>query len=249
MLIGPKTIKLPIYFQAIRDATTFESGIMYLATAIPFAIAILVAGPVTSLIGYYTPVMILGTVLMAISTGLYTTFSPTTPPSEWISYQILYGIGVGLAFQQPYTAVQTVLPDSAVATALVVLSFTQEIGGIVALSIAQNMFTNRLTRNLAKQVPGLDPQAILKNGALGVKNIVSEEYAAGVKTAYNDAIVDVFYLALALTCLTVVGAVFIEWRSVKEVTVEVNDQKQKERVGGETERAKEGLVMPDEPST
>ena len=134
---------------------------MYLATAIPFVVAILVAGPVTSLIGHYTPVMILGAVLMAISTGLYTTFSPTTPPSEWIPYQILYGIGVSLALQQP-TAVQTILPDSAVATALVVLSFTQEIGGIIALSFAQNMFTNRLTRNLAKQVPGLESQAILK---------------------------------------------------------------------------------------
>ncbi|KAJ5673614.1 hypothetical protein N7507_002741 [Penicillium longicatenatum] len=210
---------LPIYFQAIRSATTFESGLMYLPTAIPFALAILAAGPITTLIGYYTPVMVIGAVFMAIATGLYTTFSPTTPPSEWISYQILYGIGVGLAFQQPYTAVQTVLPDSAVATALVVLSFTQEIGGIVALSIAQNMFTNRLIRNLAKQAPGLDPRVVLKNGALGIQNLVSAEYAAGVKTAYNDAIVDVYYLALALTCLTVVGAVFIEWRSVKEGAV------------------------------
>lgn len=213
-------MKLPIYFQAIRNASTFESGLMYLPTAVPFALAVLVAGPVTTLIGYYTPVMVLGSILMAISTGLYTTFSPTTPSSEWIPYQILYGIGVGLAFQQPYTAVQTVLPDSAVATALVVLSFTQEIGGIVALSIAQNMFTNRLTRNLTKEVPGLDPRIVLNNGALGIKNILAEEYAAGVKSAYNDAIVDVYYLALALTCLTVVGAVFIEWKSVREEKVE-----------------------------
>jgi hypothetical protein len=124
---------------------------------------------------------------------------------------------------------------------LVVLSFTQEIGGIVALSIAQNMFTNRLIRNLAKQAPGLDPRAVLKNGALGIQNLVSAEYAAGVKTAYNDAIVDVYYLALALTCLTVVGAVFIEWRSVKEGAVKENDKM--EAVKG-TERAYEGFAPP-----
>lgn len=249
MLTEFKNKKLPIYFQAIHNATTFESGLMYLPTAIPFALAILIAGPVTSHIGYYTPVMIIGTVLTAISTGLYTTFSPTTPPSEWISYQILYGIGVGLAFQQPYTAVQTVLQDSVVPTALVVLSFTQEIGGIVALSIAQNMFTTRLTRNLAKQVPGLDPRSVLKNGALGIKNIVSHEYAAGVQTAYNDAIVDVYYLALALTCLTVVGAVCIEWRSVKEGTADVNDTKVKEAVGGRPIQAQDGLFVSNEAST
>lgn len=202
---------------------------MYLPTAIPFALAILIAGPVTTLIGFYTPVMVIGSILMAVATGLLTTFSPSTPPSEWISYQILYGIGVGLAFQQPYTAIQTVLPESSVATGLVVLSFTQEIGGIMALSIAQNMFTNSLTRNLAKQVPGLDPGVTLKNGALGIRNIVSGEDVAGVKRAYNDAIVNVFYLALALTSLTMIGAVFIEWRSVKEEKAGESDQQLSQR--------------------
>ncbi|KAJ5621967.1 hypothetical protein N7528_005199 [Penicillium herquei] len=239
---------LPIYFQAIRDASTFESGIMYLPTAIPFALAVLAAGPVTSFIGYYTPGMVIGSVFMAIATGLYTTFSSTTPPSEWISYQILYGIGVGLAFQQPYTAVQTVLPETSVATALVVLSFTQEIGGIVALSIAQNMFTNRLTRNLIKEVPGLDPKIILKNGALGIKSIVPEGFTTGVKSAYNEAIIDVYYLALALTCLTVVGAVFIEWKSVRE---EKEDKTAETRAveDGAKEQPQEGLTVSDRGST
>ncbi|KAJ5683932.1 uncharacterized protein N7477_000277 [Penicillium maclennaniae] len=205
-------------YYAIRDASTFESGLMYLPTAVPFALAILAAGPITSFIGYY-------------------------PRYEWISYQILYGIGVGLAFQQPYTAVQTVLPDTAVATALVVLSFTQEIGGIVALSIAQNMFTNRLTRNLTREVPGLDPQIVLNNGALGIKIIVTEGQTAGVKSAYNEAIIDVHYLALALTCLTIVGAVFIEWKSVRKekkeedkwaVTRAVEDVAKEQPQGGPT---------------
>lgn len=222
---------------------------MYLPTAIPFALAVLTAGPVTSFIGYYTPVMVVGSVLMAVATGLYTTFSPTTPPSEWIAYQILYGIGVGLAFQQPYTAVQTVLPDTAVATALVVLSFTQEIGGIVALSIAQNMFTNRLTRNLAKEVPGLDPQIVLNNGALGIKNIVSEKYTAGVKTAYNEAIIDVYYLALALTCLTVVGSVFIEWKSVREEKEEDKTTGTRAVEDETKEQPQEGLTGSDGGST
>lgn len=211
---------------------------MYLPTAIPFALAILVAGPITSLIGYYTPAMVVGSILMAISTGLYTTFSPTTPPSEWIPYQILYGIGVGLAFQQPYTAVQTVLPDSAVATGLVVLSFTQELGGIVALSIAQNMFTSRLARSLAREVPDLDANVVLKNGALGIINVVPEKYAEGVRSAYNDAIIDVYYLALALTCLTVLGGIFIEWKSVKEEKIEGSDKKEKESAVQEGEARK-----------
>lgn len=231
---------------------------MYLPTAVPFALAVLVAGRVTTLIGYYTPVMVVGSILMTIATGLYTTFSPTTPPLEWIPYQILYGIGVGLAFQQPYTAVQTVLPDSSVATALVVLSFTQEIGGIVALSIAQNLFTNRLARNLAKEValvPGLDPSTILvgKNGVLGIANGVPERYVDGVKSAYNDAIVDVYYLALALTCLTVVGSLLIEWKSVKEEKVEAQDNGEEDKAVPAMEQKREdvnreGLAAAEQPA-
>jgi hypothetical protein len=74
-----ETKKLPIYFQAIRNASNFESGLMYLPTAIPFALAVLVAGPVTTLIGYYTPVMVFGSILMAIATGLYIPPSPRPP--------------------------------------------------------------------------------------------------------------------------------------------------------------------------
>ncbi|KAJ5570579.1 uncharacterized protein N7459_010009 [Penicillium hispanicum] len=248
---------LPIYFQAIRNASTFESGLMYLPTAVPFALAILAAGYVTTRIGYYTPLMVLGSILMVIGTGLFTTFSPTTPSSEWIPYQILYGIGVGLAFQQPYTAVQTILPDSAVGTGLVVLSFTQEIGGIVAISIAQNIFTSRLRRNLAKEVPGLDPRNVLNNGALGIMNIVPKEDVAGVQTAYNDAIVDVYYLALGLTCMTVFGAVFIEWKSVKTDKEGEQGKKETQNMAHKTEQtvtagneqSEEPLAVSDAAST
>lgn len=212
----------------------------------PFAIAVLVAGPITTMIGYYTPVMVIGTVLMVIGTGLYTTFSPTTPPPEWISYQILYGLGVGLAFQQPFIAVQTVLPESAISSALVAIFFTQQIGGIVALSIAQNMFTSRLTRELAKEVPGLDPSTILSNGALGIMKTIPEQYVGQVKGVYNDAIVDVYYLALALTCTTVVAALCIEWRSVKEKANRKDQQEISLQMGEQTieEEGRQADLLP-----
>jgi hypothetical protein len=43
---------------------------MYLPTAVSFALAVLVVGAVTTFIGYYTPVMVTGTILMVIATGL-----------------------------------------------------------------------------------------------------------------------------------------------------------------------------------
>jgi hypothetical protein len=208
--------QLPFYFQAVRGASTLGSSLMYLPLAVALAITALVSGPLTSYIGYYNPALMLGSVLMTLGCGLMTTLRPDTGAGKWISYQILYGIGIGLAFLPPYIAVQTVLPESMVPTALVMLSFAQQFGGIVILSIAQNVFLNGLDHNLATQVPGLDPDTLLGSGALGLINAVPAKFRDQVLIAYNGALVNVFYIALGLTCVLVVSTLGIEWKSVKK---------------------------------
>jgi hypothetical protein len=41
-----------------------------------------------------------------------------------------------------------------------------------------------------------------------------------VQVAYNRAIVQTWYVSVALACMTVVGAAFIEWKSVKGKKIE-----------------------------
>jgi MFS family permease len=207
--------QLPFYFQAVRGASTLGSGIMYLPLAVALAVAALVSGPLTSYIGYYNPTLILGSVLMTVGCGLITTLRPDTSAGMWISYQIIYGIGIGLAFLPPYIAVQTVLPESMVPTALVMLSFTQQFGGIVILSIVQNVFRNGLRQNLTTQVPGIDSDTLLGSGASDLINSVPPNLRDQVLVAYNGALVHVFYVALGLTGMVVVSTLGIEWKSVK----------------------------------
>lgn len=188
---------------------------MYLPTAVALAIGALAGGPLTSYLGYYNPPLMVGSVLMTVGVGLITTFTPDTSAGKWILYQIVYGTGIGLAFQPPFIAVQTVLDDSMVPMALVMLSFTQQSGGIIILSIAQNVFLNRLAHNLATGVPGLEPDIVLDNGALGLIDAVPAEFRDQVLVAYNGALVRVFHISLVLTCLVVVGMFGVEWRSIK----------------------------------
>jgi MFS family permease len=208
--------QLPFYFQAVRGASTLGSSLMYLPLAVALAITALVSGSLTTYIGYYNPVLILGSIFTTVGSGLLTTLQPDTSAGKWISYQIIYGIGIGLAFQPPYIAVQTVLPESMVPTALVMLSFTQQFGGIVILSIAQNVFLCRLGHNLAKHVPGLDASTLLDSGALGLVKSVPTQSKNQVLVAYNGALTEVFYVALGLTCVVVVSTLGIEWKSVKK---------------------------------
>jgi MFS family permease len=207
--------KIAIYFQAIRGATTLESGLMYIPLALSMAISALASGPLTSAIGYNNPALISGCVLMVIGTGLIATFTPDTSPGRWISYQIIYGIGVGLSFQPPFMVIQTVLHDSKIPTALVTLSFAQVSGGVIIQSIAQNIFLNRLAKNLATAVPSMDPNTVLVNGVLNIISAIPKQHRDQALHAYNDAIVDIFFFALGVTCLALVSTLGVEWKSMK----------------------------------
>jgi len=189
---------------------------MYLPLAVSLSIMALVGGPLISLIGYYNPPLIFGSVLAAIGAGLITTLEPDTSADRWIAYQIVYGVGVGLAFQPPYIAVQAILDDSLVPTGLVLLSYTQQFGGIVILSVAQNVFLSRLGQSLAATVPDLDPGIVLDSGALGLIDAVPVKFRDLVLAAYNGSLSHVFYIALGLQCVVVVCALGIEWKSVRE---------------------------------
>ena len=101
----------------------------------------------------------LGGVLMTVGSGLIITLKPGTSEGTLIAYQVIYGIGVGMAFQPPYIALQTILNNSLVPMGLVLLSFTQQLGGISILSIAQVSALSRLFY-LPRLLPA--PQALLR---------------------------------------------------------------------------------------
>lgn len=185
-------------------------------------VAALIGGPITTYVGYPNILLIFGSILMTIGAGLITLFTPNTPTSQWIGYQILYGVGLGLAFQPSWVAVQTVLPDSIVPTALVTLGFSQMFGGIICLSIAQNIFFNQLGKYLAAVVPGFDAGSIVQGGALNIIKDVPQKYHEAALTAYSRALVDVFYITVVLSCLTAVSAFGVEWKSVKKEKREDN---------------------------
>lgn len=79
------------------------------------AAAAILNGQLVSVIGYYTPSLIIGVCLTAIGAGLLTTFGVDSSQGKWIGYQILYGLGLGLASQAPNMAAQTVLAKQDVA--------------------------------------------------------------------------------------------------------------------------------------
>ena len=186
---------------------------------IPFVLSLVVgsmtAGFATRKIGYFTQWIYLSAVIMPIGAGMISTFKTTTPHAEWIGYQTLFGFGLGLGMQQPSLACQSTLNKKDVPTGASLIFFAQSLGGAVFTSVGSNVFNNKLAHGL-EGVVGLDAAAVVQIGATQLRDLVRPEQLPEVLRAYNEAIVDCFYVGVAMSCAAVFGAIWMPWVSIKQ---------------------------------
>ncbi|KAJ7661537.1 major facilitator superfamily transporter [Mycena polygramma] len=212
---------LPIWFQAIKGVSAVKSGIDNLPMILSLVVSSLLSGAIITFLGYYTPFMILSSVLMAVGAGLISTFGVHTGHAHWIGFQIIYGLGVGFGMQQPTIAAQAVLSLQDIPTGTSIMMFAQTLGGALFVSVAQNVFQNKLAAGLAASVPNVNPAIVLKAGATSLRTAIDAADLPAVLEVYNTALVSAFYVSIAMACLSLVGALAIEWKSVKGKNVEM----------------------------
>ncbi|KAI1764472.1 major facilitator superfamily domain-containing protein [Hypoxylon sp. FL1150] len=208
------TYYLPIWFQAVKGVSAFESGIMLLPMILSSVVGAVLSGVIISKVGYYTPFFYLTSIITPIGAGLMTTFTPSTGSGKWIGYQILIGIGLGCGSTMPLNVVQTVLERSDIAIGSALIMFMRFLGSTVFLSVAQTVFLSGLVKKITN-LPDIDPSVINNIGATDLKNLVSGNDLGALLSDYNGAIIDVFYLVVATFAVTIFGSVFVEWRNLK----------------------------------
>lgn len=136
-------------------------------------------------------------------------------------------------------AVQTVLPDDKIPAGISLSVFARSLGGAVSISIAQNVFEQKLKQSLSDVLPNLDESIISGSGAT---NLISNvQSATGGNQAevqmiiqlYNDAVVRVFLVTIILSAITFLAALPIEWKSVKKEKKEKKGDKEDEATATE----------------
>ncbi|KAF2219172.1 major facilitator superfamily domain-containing protein [Elsinoe ampelina] len=210
------TYYLPLWFQAIRGDTAVQSGINSIPTLLSVVSLSLGSGALVFATGYYTWACILAAILTSIGGGLLSTLSISTSTARWIGYQVLLGAGVGLGYQQPIIAVQTALPPEQIAEGTAIQVFMQNFSGAVFIAAAQNILNNRLVQEVSSRKLPVDPSRLFGEGATKLAELVDADDVETLRDAYNDSLVQVFYLASAAAGLSLVGALCIPWLNVKE---------------------------------
>jgi len=206
---------LPFYFQAVKGTTAEGSGIRTIPYLASIIISSIVAGAGITYLGYFKPFMIFGSAVFTIGAGFLYSLKVNSSVGTWVGYQLLAGFGAGSGVQIPFIAVQVVLNNKDMPSGNAMAIFFNSLGGAISISIAQNIFSNGLKKNLPIYAPKIPVEAVISAGATHLRDFVPKALLAGVLKAYVVALDQAFVIAIAVGGIATICSCFVEWRSVK----------------------------------
>ncbi|KUM65955.1 hypothetical protein ACN42_g1161 [Penicillium freii] len=235
--LGILNYYLPEWFQAVEGVSPLESGTRVLASVLAQIVGTLSSGILARKLNFYNPWLFAGPLFMCTAAALYTQFTPfNTPSSHWIGFQVIQGLGVGMAQQMPSLIVQLAVRDKAelMPAAVSLNLFFQYLGATVTQVIGGIVFRSILGKTL--DAHGLSATQIALLSAAGTANIREITNAnfprllRPVLESYNKAITSTFFVAVGTTAAAFCFAFGVKWtriHAVKSTDPEAEEAEQK----------------------
>lgn len=206
---------LPIYFQSIKSASAAQSGIRNLPLILAVSLLTIFSGGLITATGHFGSLMVIGSILATIGTGLIYTLDIDTGSGKWIGYQIVAGVGLGVALQIPVIVNQALVAPSDLSSISAVTLFMQTLGGSIWVSAGQAAFVNRLVTRLAVLAPSVDAKLVVATGASELRRTFNDEEIGGILEAYMDGLKLSFLLCIVLAGVTLVISALPKWVNLK----------------------------------
>jgi EmrB/QacA subfamily drug resistance transporter len=141
---------LPQWLQVVRGLGATESGLNLLPLVGALIVGATVSGQVVSRTGRYKVVILGSMVVLAIGLFLMTALRADTDIHVLWLWMAVTGLGVGPSFAVFAALVQNSVKPAMVGVASATLTFFQQIGGTIGLTIASTL----LADSLVKELPG-----------------------------------------------------------------------------------------------
>jgi EmrB/QacA subfamily drug resistance transporter len=155
-------IFLPRWFQTVGGASATESGYNILPLLAGLIFSAIASGQIVARVGRYKFLMGGSLALLAVALFLFTNLrAETDRPVLWL-WMALAGLGIGPSFAVFTLIVQNAVSPDRIGVATGSLTFFQQIGGTVGLTLAGTILADRLTTELPAQVikAGVPPEAL-----------------------------------------------------------------------------------------
>ncbi|KAH9933591.1 iron permease [Epithele typhae] len=139
---------LPVYFQACKDASPIRSSVDIFPTAFilsPFAI---VFGVLVRVMKKYRPANVIGWAFLLIGFGLLTLLKADSSTGEWVGFQIITAVGLGVIWATTVYPILAPLPVARSASALAFYNFARTFAQTWGVAISASVLQNELKANL-----------------------------------------------------------------------------------------------------
>ena len=212
------TYYLPFFYQS-KGRTPTQSGIDIIPFMLSAVFAIGASGAIINKTGRYWPWLFFGPLLAAPAGGLLYTISIDTSSAKLIGFQILLGLGTGVAFQNTIIAIQAEYADEpeTIPQATSLVTFLQLVGGTVGIAVSGTVFGTKLTENLTQYV-GVIPTETLQavRQSVSVIFLLPQDLQESVVKAYIAALDFTFIVIVPASGLASLFALLIRNWNLKE---------------------------------
>jgi MFS family permease len=210
---------LPVYFQSVDNVSAAMSGVRNLPLIVAVTISMLGSGAYISITGIAAPIIVAGTAIGLICMGLLYTLDVDSSNAKWIGYQVIGGVGWGIASQVPIITVQATASAADLPEATAILLFFQTVGGAFMVSAAQSAFVNVMIKTLPTSAPGINPLLVVATGATDLRKAFTPEQLPGILAAYMKGLQTSFAIGIASTGVALIVIMFQRWNKLNTAAI------------------------------
>ena len=263
-------IFLPRWFQVVGGSSAAESGYQLLPLLGALIVSATLSGQIVARTQRYKVLIFGSLLLLALGLFLMTGLHANTDQLPLWLWMILVGLGIGPSFAVFTLIVQNAVSPRDIGVASSNLSFFQQIGGTVGLTIAGTIFASRLTEEIPRQlvVAGVPQQFVDEfqqsggganldltgTGDLGARILASvppeaqpfvapliENIVAGIHEAFSLAIGSMVWIGIGGAIIAAIAVLFLKETPMR-TTWEMPDPDSTE--ADPTRAAEKGLEAP-----
>ncbi|KIO17240.1 hypothetical protein M407DRAFT_228996 [Tulasnella calospora MUT 4182] len=190
---------LPVYFQGTLLQSPVKSGVSIFGNAFTIAPGAIVSGVTVAVFGVYRPQNFLGWALTITGVGLLSLLKVGSPTGQWIGFQLIEGVGLGLLYSAPQFPILSSLPVNKSAHALALLTFVRSYSQTWGVTIGASILQNELKKKLPAVFLSMFPAEGVEIAYAAIPQI------HGLQEPIKTEVRAAFSASLRVTWLTMIG--------------------------------------------
>ncbi|CAK5275831.1 unnamed protein product [Mycena citricolor] len=180
---------LPVFFQACFGASPVRSAVDFLPGALLTAPFALVAGILVLVWQRYREINWIAWVFMVVAFGLTSTLKANASTAQWVGFQVVAAIGVGLNCSAPLFPILAPLKPERAGSALALFCFTRAFFQAWGIAIAGTILQNELHHHLPVAfVAQFPPHFEIAYAAIPSINALEEPLRSEVQAAFASSL-------------------------------------------------------------